>query len=209
MTQSCTPSLAGSQAVPIPHTLPSGKPMPLLSQQILAAGAGPIPDKSMLSASGQVDALVASPMAFPDTPRTTESALEMPSLGQTVRIVGRAFRLRCPHCAGAPVLAEWRGVRHWSAVRERCTSCGLRYERSDDHYFGGAMFVNLMAAELLFAVTFVAMVLMTWPAVPWDALTYGGAASMVIIPALLYPLSKVLWLAVDVLVRPVEEGELG
>ena len=156
----------------------------------------------------QPDAPVVPPMLPSNPPRTTESALQMPSLGQTVRALGRAVRLRCPHCGGAPVLAQWSGVAAWSAVRERCTACGFRYERSDDRYFGGAMFVNLLAAELLFAVTFVAAILLTWPAVPWDAFTYVGAASMVVIPALIYPVSKVFWLAVDVLVRPVDEGEL-
>ena len=143
-----------------------------------------------------------------DSPRTTESGLEMPSLGQTARTLGRALRLRCPHCGGAPVLAAWSGVQAWSAVRERCTACGFRYERSDDRYFGGAMFVNLMVAELLFAVSFVAVILLSWPDVPWDAVTYGGAATMIFLPALLYPVSKVLWLAVDVLVRPVGGEEL-
>lgn len=140
--------------------------------------------------------------------RTTETALQMPSLASTVRTLGRAMRLRCPHCGRAPVLARWRPGTPWAAVRERCIACGFRYERSDDRYFSGAMFVNLMVAELLFALSFLAAILITWPDVPWDALTYGGAAAMVLIPALLFPVSKVVWLSVDVLVRPVSDDEL-
>ena len=70
------------------------------------------------------------------------------------------------------------------------------------------MLVNLLMAELLFFVSFVSGILLTWPNVPWDAFTYGGAAAMLFLPALLYPFSKVLWLAVDVLVRPVAPSEL-
>ena len=140
--------------------------------------------------------------------RTTESALTMPALGQTLRVLGRAFRLRCPHCGGAPVLAAWRPGRAWAEVRPACARCGFRYERSADHYFGGAMFVNLMMAEGIFFVSFVSAMLVTWPNVPWDALTYGGAAAMLLFPVLFFPVAKVCWLAVDVLVRPVSAAEL-
>lgn len=140
--------------------------------------------------------------------RTTETAMQMPSFTSTIRTLGRAMRLRCPHCGGGPVLARWRPGIPWGAVRERCAACRFRYERSDDRYFSGAMFVNLMVAELIFALSFLAAILVTWPDVPWDALTYGGAAAMLLIPALLFPVSKVVWLAVDVLVRPVSDDEL-
>ena len=92
-------------------------------------------------------------------------------------------------------------------MRPRCASCGLRFERSDDGYFSGAMLCNLLIAELIFFVGFVAAILLTWPAVPWDALMYGGAVAMIALPVLLYPFSKALWLAVDVSVRPVLPSE--
>ena len=148
------------------------------------------------------------PRPLPGTARTTESPLALPSLRRTAVVIGRALRLRCPHCGGAPVLAAWRVGRPWGAVRERCAACGFRFERSDDRYFAGAMFANLVIAELLFAVGFAAALVLTWPDVPWDALTYGGAAGMLLVPLLCYPAAKVLWLAADVLVRPVTPGEL-
>ena len=72
----------------------------------------------------------------------------------------------------------------------------------------GAMFTNLAVAEGVFAIGFVAFLFATWPDVPWTALTYGGAALMLVLPILFYPVSKVLWLAVDVLVRPVTPAEV-
>jgi uncharacterized protein (DUF983 family) len=149
-----------------------------------------------------------SPASLSRASRTTETALTIPSLGGVVRLAGRALRLRCPNCGRAPVLAPWRVGRPWGAVRTRCEACRFRFERSDDRYFGGAMLVNLLIAELLFALGFVAAILLTWPDVPWDALTYGGAAGMLLVPLLFYPVSKVLWLTVDVLVRPVTSEEI-
>ncbi len=123
-------------------------------------------------------------------------------------IIGRALRLRCPNCGIGRVLAPLRPGRTWGAVLERCSGCGFRFERSDDGYFSGSMLTNLAIAEGLFAIGFAAVVLITWPDVPWDALTYGAALGMLLSPILLYPVSKVLWLAFDVLLRPVHAGEL-
>lgn len=80
--------------------------------------------------------------------------------------------------------------------------------RSSESYFTGAMFCNLLLAELVFACSFLAAVLLTWPDVPWDALMYGGAAIMVMLPVVSYPVAMVLWLTMDVLVRPVTSAEL-
>lgn len=100
------------------------------------------------------------------------------------------------------------GWRPWGKVRERCAYCGLRFERGGPEYFSGSMLSNLFIAELLFAVGFVAALVVTWPNVPWDALTYGAAIGMALAPVIMYPVSKVLWLAMDVAIRPVTPEEL-
>lgn len=149
---------------------------------------------------------VPRPVAAPA--RTTESALTLPTVARSARLLGRFLRLRCPHCGDAPVLARWRVGLPWGAVRQRCDACGFRFERSDDGYFAAAMLINLISAELLFAFSFAAAILVTWPEVPWDALTYYAAAAMLLLPVLFYPVSKLLWLTIDVLVRPVTPAEL-
>ena len=145
---------------------------------------------------------------MPKDRRTTESPLELPSIQRIALLGRRVLRLRCPHCGAAPVLAPWSSVRGWGTVRQRCDACNLRFERSDDGYFAGAMITNLLISELLFAVTFTTTIIALWPDVPWDAMTYLGALGMLLAPALLYPVARVLWLTVDVLVRPVMPEEL-
>ena len=127
----------------------------------------------------------------------------MPGLSRSLRVLGRALGLRCPNCGGAPVMASW------AQVRNRCAACGLRFHRGDpEYYFAGAMFANLAVAEGVFIVGFVAFLFATWPDVPWTALTYGSAALMLVLPVAFYPVSKVVWLAIDVLIRPVTPDEL-
>jgi uncharacterized protein (DUF983 family) len=146
---------------------------------------------------------MSTPAPVPDNrvARNAETPLQLPSVAQALRTFGRAFRLRCPDCGKGRVLTT-RG-----RVRERCSACGLRYARTDGNYFSGAMFFGLLMGELLFAVTLLFVVVGTWPNVPWNALTYGAPAGMLLIVPFLIPFSKVVWLTVDVLVRPVMPEE--
>lgn len=72
----------------------------------------------------------------------------------------------------------------------------------------GALFFNFLigAGSVLFGA--LALMIATWPDVPWNGLTYGTPVVIVIALTLFFPVSKVVWLTVDVLVRPVTEAEL-
>jgi uncharacterized protein (DUF983 family) len=134
--------------------------------------------------------------------RTTETALAMPSLGRALTVAWRVLRIRCPHCGGGKVLASF------NVVRERCSSCGFRFCRSDDDYFSGAMFFGILIGETLAVLGIAGAIFLTWPNVPWDGLTYGAPLVMLVVMVLLFPMSRVVWLGVDVLVRPVQASEL-
>ena len=134
--------------------------------------------------------------------RTTDSPLEMPSARRAFALLLRALRLRCPNCGRAPVL------QRWFVVRARCASCAFRYERSDENYFQGAMFVNFMLGGFTFALSLLAVLVLSWPDVPWNALTFGAPVIMLVFMIMLYPVSKVIWLTVDVMLRPVTSDEL-
>jgi len=95
----------------------------------------------------------------------------------------------------------------WFAMRAACGSCGLRTERGEQGYIVGAYMFNIVAAELLWALMFLAILASTWPAPPWDLLLWGGGALMLALPFLLYPFSKTVFLAFDLLFRPVADTE--
>ncbi|MFL5401257.1 MAG: DUF983 domain-containing protein [Gemmatimonadales bacterium] len=108
----------------------------------------------------------------------------------------RALRLHCPNCGGGPLF------EHWVKMRERCPVCRIRLARGEEGYQVGAYMFNMVAAELIFAAIFLAVLLSTWPAPPWHQLLYGGVALMLILPVLFYPFSKTLFLAFDLTFRP-------
>lgn len=85
---------------------------------------------------------------------------------------------------------------------EQCPGCGLDFERREHGYLVGAYMINIVAAELIWLALAAAIAVATWPDPPWNLLMYGGAALLIITPAVTYPLSKTLFLALDLAVRP-------
>jgi len=111
-------------------------------------------------------------------------------------LLSRAARLRCPQCGEGGVF------RSWFRMSVQCTQCGLRFERGEPGYQVGSYMFNLIAAELVFASVFIAVVVGSWPDPPWTLLTWGGAAMMVGLPLLFFPFSRTIFLAFDLVFRP-------
>ena len=110
----------------------------------------------------------------------------------------RALRLRCPRCGVGRVL------RSWFSLREACAECGLRFERDEqEDYWLGAYTLNFVATEIVFALFLAVMLVTTWPNPPWRAVIWVGVIQMCLTPILFYPFAKALWLAIDLIFRPV------
>jgi uncharacterized protein (DUF983 family) len=116
-------------------------------------------------------------------------------------ILGRALLRRCPNCGSAGI---FRSYLHQA---DSCPSCGLRLDRGERDFFIGAYTINLIVAELIVFFGGILVLLRTWPDVPWTGLMWGLAALMVAAPVLLYPLSRQVWLAFDLIFRPAEPSD--
>jgi hypothetical protein len=91
-------------------------------------------------------------------------------------------------------------------MAERCPHCGFRYER-ESGYWVGAIIINTAATEALFGVLFVAVLVATLPDVAWLPVIIVGVLTNVIVPILFYPLSKTVWVAIDVALHPLRPEE--
>lgn len=86
-------------------------------------------------------------------------------------------------------------------MADACPGCGHRFERQEG-YWVGAVAVNTVATLGGFTTGLVAVMLATWPDVPWTALSIGGAAFSLVFPIVFYPVSKTLWVALETGIHP-------
>ncbi|HEX7024463.1 MAG TPA: DUF983 domain-containing protein [Gemmatimonadales bacterium] len=96
----------------------------------------------------------------------------------------------------------------WFTIAPSCPSCGLHLDRDEPGYWVGSYTVNLFVTEGVFALAFVGGMLLTWPGVPWGALAALSAVLAVLTPLAAFPHSKLLYLAIDLAVRPLDPDDL-
>ena len=131
----------------------------------------------------------------------------MTDLAATIRpspanAIGRALVLHCPNCGSGGIL------KSWFALEDRCPRCNLRLGRGEADYFLGAYVLSLVFLEIIFATMFLAVLLVTWPNPPWRLIQWGGAFLMLAAALIVYPFAKTLWLATDLIFRPVGKMEM-
>ena len=83
---------------------------------------------------------------------------------------------------------------NWVRLKEDCPTCDLHYERIDGYWLG-SMVINLAVTQVLLLGTLVGMLVATWPDVPWTGVLIAVVAIAVIVPLLVHPLSRLLWVA--------------
>jgi uncharacterized protein (DUF983 family) len=124
------------------------------------------------------------------------TAMQNPTLPS---MLGRAFLLSCQRCGERDVR------KSWFRMRERCPRCQLHLERGEPDYWLGAYAINLVVAEGLAAVAGVITLYSTWPSTA-PGLTVAISAA-VLLPLVFFPFSRLLWLALDLRLRPLEPGD--
>src|SRR5947208_2369405 len=87
-------------------------------------------------------------------------------------------------------------------------SMTCRSQRGESDYFIGAYLLNLVAVEILFALVLAAIIIATYPNTPWALVQWGGLALMLSGAVLCYPFAKAIWLAADLIFRPVTPEEM-
>jgi len=90
---------------------------------------------------------------------------------------------------------------------EDCSRCGIRFER-EPGYWVGAVIINTAVVFVTFVLVFGGMVLLTWPDIPWATVLVVTAVANVVIPAVFYPISKTIWLALEMSWHPLEPNEI-
>ena len=112
----------------------------------------------------------------------------------------RALRRRCPVCGGGHLF------RHWFRMEERCPRCHVRLERVEGSWSGSVGLNTVVSFACLFLALLIGF-LATWPDVSATTLALVAAPVAILVPILFFPLSKTLWLATELAMRPLAPDE--
>jgi uncharacterized protein (DUF983 family) len=127
---------------------------------------------------------------------TDPKAGPLPTDRRAGLMFARAVRKRCPLCGGGSLFSRW------ILMVESCPTCGLRTRRGEDGYTLGALALNLLIAEAITMTVFITTLVRTWPDPPWDWLQISGPIEAIVIPLVVWPFARTLFLALDLSFRP-------
>jgi uncharacterized protein (DUF983 family) len=117
------------------------------------------------------------------------------------RVIVRAC---AKHCA---VCGQGKLFRRWFTMIERCPRCDLRFERIEGHWTGDLGINTIVSFGALLIVLLVGF-LAFWPDPPITVIIIAAAIAAGIVPVVFFPFSKTIWLALDLMMRPLEPGEV-
>jgi uncharacterized protein (DUF983 family) len=118
----------------------------------------------------------------------------------TRRLLARGLARRCPLCGGGHLF------RRWFSIAERCPRCGFRLERIEGHWIG-ALGMNTIVSFGAVLVAVIVAVALTYPHGSTAAGVVFIVAVAVVVPLAFYPVSKTLWSAIDLAMRPLEPDD--
>ncbi len=128
----------------------------------------------------------------------TEYALDPPPIGRMIR---RGLVRRCPLCGQGHLF------RHWLQMVECCPRCDLRFERIEGHWLGAIAINTVLALIVLLGVIVVGAAL-AYPDPPVATLMVLAVATAALAPLVFLPISRTLWTAIDLAMRPIEPDEI-
>jgi uncharacterized protein (DUF983 family) len=117
------------------------------------------------------------------------------------RMLVRGFLHRCPVCGGGGV------IRRWFSINERCPTCDLLIERVEGHVIGYIGLNTIVCFTLTFLTLFIGAVVMA-PDIQPQTLVLLALIPAGLGPILFFPSSRMVWTAIDLIMRPLKPGEV-
>jgi uncharacterized protein (DUF983 family) len=108
----------------------------------------------------------------------------------------RAISRRCPYCGGSGVFDGY------FALHERCPTCGVTFEREEGYFLGGYA-LNLVVAEIIglgLAIFLLFKTDLRELDLIWQEII--AVALAVAFPLILFPFSRTVWIALDLVFHP-------
>ena len=130
----------------------------------------------------------------------TQSENSLPSTGKMIR---RSLMRQCPRCANR---SAW--FTSWFKQGDRCVGCGVKRTRDTDGHELGSMTVASVVNIVLIMVAMGIAIALTAPDVPVLTLYIVLASAALVFPVLTWPVTHTLWMAIDLVARPMGVEEI-
>jgi uncharacterized protein (DUF983 family) len=138
-------------------------------------------------------------------PTTTDTVPDGPARLPAVAPAGTMFwRGLIKHC---PVCGSGHLFTRYFSMKPRCPGCNLRFARIEGSWTGD-LGINTIVTFGLMLLAFIGGTLIMWNRLNVAVLASIVAAIAVFVPILFFPFTKTIWLAIDVILRPIEADEL-
>jgi uncharacterized protein (DUF983 family) len=126
---------------------------------------------------------------------TTTRPVQLPASGgaRFLTAAGRGFRRKCPYCGGGGIFQSF------STLKKRCPNCHTLFAYEDGYFLGA------YAVSVIFMIFFgIALVfgLIAFTDLSVLQMQILGVIIVVALPILIYPLSLLIWIALDVTLHP-------
>lgn len=131
--------------------------------------------------------------------RQIPTAVQLGVAPRTVLL--RGLFARCPACGSGRIF------RQWFRMAETCPRCALRFERVEGHWIG-SLGVNTTVVFGAMLSALLASTLISYPEVHVVFLLVTQLVLALLGPLVFFPSSRMLWTAIDLLMRPLAPGEI-
>ncbi|MBM46520.1 MAG: DUF983 domain-containing protein [Acidimicrobiaceae bacterium] len=120
-----------------------------------------------------------------------------------MKTLWRGLTLACGVCGRRGLFTTWGMF----AMVEDCPNCGLHFERMEGHSLGAVAVNTVVSSALVLTVVSLALVVFGTD-VSTSFLLLIAAPIGLIFPILFDPVSRTLWNALELLMRPAQPDEL-
>ena len=120
-----------------------------------------------------------------------------------MKVLCRGLTLACGVCGSRTLFQKW-GL---FAMVENCPRCGLHFERMDGHSLGAVAVNTMTSSALVLTVVTLALLILGTDASTSTLLLLAAPAGL-IFPILFDPVSRTLWNAIELLMRPPRADEI-
>lgn len=122
-----------------------------------------------------------------------------PPLTRTLLLRGAVGR--CPLCGSGELF------RRWVVMKPDCPRCDLHFERIEGHWIGAIAINTILALGAMLGVI-VAGLVAYYPDLPVAGMVVAAVLTAGLAPLLFHPVSRTLWTAIDLAMRPIEPREI-